>query len=317
MLLIVAPIFLVILVGYSYGRLRPDSGGADQLINDYVLYIALPALLFIAVARAEVSDLRQWGFMLSSLAGIAVVYITAALMAKILNIGLPQSSLLSMGACYGTTGYMGVPILFSVYGESAVLPAALATILHNIPAMMAVIISWDIGSTRARPGGTPLLHSVGRAAAATIKNPLTLAVLAGLVFAVFDIHLPPFLEVFARFLGNAAGPTALFALGLGLARLRVTQHLNIATGKIVLPMVVLKLLIQPIITGATAVYIFNMGQGVWLAAAIVMAAQPIGAGVYVFAKKYHYQQAVISLAIIISLLLGLVTIPLVLNLVAV
>ena len=127
MFLIVVPLFLVILVGYCYGRTKPDSGNADKLINDYVLYIALPALLFIAVARADTSDLKQWGFMLSTLIGIAVSYMLAALLAKRMRIGLPHSSLLSMGACYGTTGYMGVPILISVYGEQAALPCLLYT----------------------------------------------------------------------------------------------------------------------------------------------------------------------------------------------
>ncbi|KFX07783.1 hypothetical protein KP22_06745 [Pectobacterium betavasculorum] len=54
-------------------------------------------------------------------------------------------------------------------------------------------------------------------------------------------------------------------------------------------------------------------QGIWLATAVVMAAQPIGAGVYVFAKKYNYQQDVIALSIIVSLLLALATIPTVLS----
>ncbi|MFC0269096.1 AEC family transporter [Kushneria aurantia] len=315
MFLIVAPIFLVILVGYGYGRLKPDSGGADKLINDYVLYIALPALLFIAVARADVGELKQWGFILSTLIGIAACYLIATLLAKSRRVGLPQSSILAMGACYGTTGYMGVPILISVYGEQAALPAALATILHNIPAIMAVIISWDVFSKRASEGRTPLLRSVGGAALTTVKNPLTISVLAGLTFVLLDIRVPVFIESFARFLGNAAGPTALFALGLGLARLNVREHMNATVGKTVLPMIVLKLFVQPAITFGTAVYLFGMGQeqGIWLAAAVVMAAQPIGAGVYVFAKKYDYQQDVISLSIIVSLLLALVTIPLVLN----
>ncbi|MBJ7223567.1 MULTISPECIES: AEC family transporter [unclassified Brenneria] len=316
MFLIVAPIFLVILVGYGYGRLKPDSGGADKLINDYVLYVALPALLFIAVARADAGELKQWGFILSTLIGIAASYVIATVLAKSMKIGLPQSSILGMGACYGTTGYMGVPILISVYGEQAALPAALATILHNIPAIMAVIISWDVFSKHAREGRTPLLQSVGSAALTTVKNPLTISVLAGLAFVLLDIRVPVFIESFARFLGNAAGPTALFALGLGLARLNVREHLNPTVGKIVLPMIALKLFVQPAVTFAAAVYVFGMGQeqGLWLAAAIVMAAQPIGAGVYVFAKKYDYQQDVISLSIIVSLLLALVTIPLVLNL---
>ncbi|AFJ48181.1 AEC family transporter [Shimwellia blattae] len=316
MFLIVAPIFMVILVGYAYGRVKPESGDADKLINDYVLYIALPALLFIAVARADISDLKQWGFILSTLAGIVVTYAIAGVIAKVMGTGLPQSSILSMGASYGTTGYMGVPILISAYGQQAALPAALATILHNIPVIMAVIISWNVFSTRPEAQRAPLLHSVGSAALITVKNPLTIAVLAGLAFSVFRIQVPVFLDTFSRFLGNASGPTALFALGLGLSRLKFHRHLRFSAGKIVLPMIVLKLLIQPVITFATAVFIFRMGntQALWLAAAVVMAAQPTGAGVYVFAKKYHYQQDIISLSIIISLLLALITLPLLLSL---
>lgn len=315
MFMIVAPIFLVILVGYFYGRLRPDSGGADKLINDYVLYVALPALLFLAIARADTAQLQQWGFILSTLIGIAASYVIASLIAKGMGIRLPQSSILGMGACYGTTGYMGVPILISVYGQDAALPAAMATILHNIPAIMAVIISWDVFSKRTHGERVPVFQSVWRAFLTTIKNPLTLSVLAGLVFVLLDIKLPAFIESFASFLGNAAGPTALFALGLGLARLNFKEHFNATVGKTVLPMVVLKLFVQPAITFAVAFYLFGMrgDQGIWLAAAVVMAAQPIGAGVYVFAKKYDYQQDVISLSIIVSLLLALATIPLALN----
>ncbi|MDC9818217.1 AEC family transporter [Pectobacterium polonicum] len=315
MFLIVVPLFLVIFVGYCYGKAKPDSGSADKLINDYVLYIALPALLFIAVAHADIGDLKQWNFILSTLIGIAVSYILATLLAKRMRVDLPQSSILSMGACYGTTGYMGVPILLSVYGEQAALPAAMATILHNIPAIMAVIVSWDVFSTRATGANTRLIHSVGRSSLATVKNPLTIAVLAGLAFVLLDIQVPVVIESFAHFLGNAAGPTALFALGLGLARLKVKEHLNVTVSKIVLPMVVLKLVIQPAVTFAIAVYVFGMdgSQGVWLATAVVMAAQPIGAGVYVFAKKYNYQQDVIALSIIASLLLTFVTIPVILS----
>ncbi len=316
MFLVVAPIFLVILVGYCYGKMKPDSSSADKLINDYVLYIALPALLFISVARADTDDLKQWGFILSTLTGIAASFIFATWIAESMGVGLPHSSILSMGACYGTTGYMGVPILISVYGEQAALPAAMATILHNIPAIMAVIISWDIFSKRATEERAPFLSSVGGAVLAIIKNPLTISVLVGLVFVLFDLKVPAFIESFARFLGNAAGPTALFALGLGLARLNVKEHLNITAGKAVLLMVVLKLFVQPTVTFVTAVYAFGMNQtqSLWLAAAVVMASQPIGAGVYVFAKKYNYQQDVISLSIIVSLLLALVTIPAVLSL---
>ncbi|PHM58005.1 putative transporter YfdV [Xenorhabdus hominickii] len=84
MIMIVAPIFLIILIGYGFGRLRPGSGNSDKLINDYVLYIALPALLFLAIARADISELKQWGFIGASLVGIGIVYLLGMLIAKIM-----------------------------------------------------------------------------------------------------------------------------------------------------------------------------------------------------------------------------------------
>ncbi|MDC9582270.1 AEC family transporter [Xenorhabdus sp. PR6a] len=316
MFMTVAPIFLVIFIGYCFGRLCPDSGHSDQLINDYVLYIALPALLFLAIVRADMSELQQWGFIGATLIGIGMVYILGTLIAKIMRIDLPQSSILSMGACYGTTGYMGIPILISVYGEPAALPAAIATILHNIPAIMAVIITYDVFSVRQSDSKISINQSLIKASRAILTNPLTVSVMAGLVFVCFHIPVPRSLQSFASFLGNAAGPTALFALGLGLSRLKVKEHINGEALKLAVPMLLLKLGIQPLVTFICAYYLFGMQQidNVWLITAIIMAAQPIGAGVYVFANKYGFKQETISLSIIISLVIALVTIPIVLQL---
>ncbi|MFI0471842.1 AEC family transporter [Halomonas sp. HMF6819] len=315
MFMIVVPIFMVILLGYGFGKVKPESGNADKLINDYVLFVALPALLFLAIARAELSELAQWGFIGASLLGIVVVYLLAGFIARARGVGLPRSSILSMGACYGTTGYMGVPILISALGPEAALPAAIATILHNIPAIMAVIISWDLFAGRAHAARPSAAASLWKAFKATFTNPLTVSVLAGLVFVLLGVPVPEFLATFADFLGSAAGPTALFALGLGLSRLNVQEHVTREALGVVAPMLLLKIVLQPLVTWLAGVYLFGMANdnALWLAAAVVMAAQPIGAGVYVFAKKYDYRQETVSLAIIVSLLVSLVTLPLVLG----
>ncbi|WP_340611745.1 AEC family transporter [Xenorhabdus bharatensis] len=316
MFMIVIPIFLIILIGYCFGRIRPDSGNSDKLINDYVLYIALPALLFLSIARSDINELEQWGFIGASLVGICIVYAMGTAIAKLMGVGFPQSSILSMGACYGTTGYMGIPILLSIYGESAALPAAIATILHNIPAIIAVIISYDMAATRHSANGrVSFFYSIAKALKTTFTNPLTVSVIAGLIFVVFRIPLPEFLRSLTHFLANAAGPTALFALGLGLSRFNLKEHINKDALKLVAPMLLLKLGIQPWVTFICAYYLFGMQQlhNIWLIVAVVMAAQPIGASVYIFARIYNFRQEVISLSIIISLLVALITIPLILQ----
>lgn len=82
MLKVVVPVFLVILVGYGFGRKHQFAAEAEKLINEYVLYIALPALLFLAVARANPADLAQWPFMAATLAGIAAAYLAGLFLAR-------------------------------------------------------------------------------------------------------------------------------------------------------------------------------------------------------------------------------------------
>ncbi|MVA27322.1 AEC family transporter [Agrobacterium vitis] len=309
MLQVVVPVFLVILVGYGFGRKHQFAAEAEKLINEYVLYIALPALLFLAVARANPADLAQWPFMAATLAGIAAAYLAGLFLARAKGTSAPQSSIVGMAACYGTTGYMGIPILIAAFGPKAAVPAAIATILHNIPAIMAVIITHDLtGQKQSSP-----LASAGRALATTLKNPLTMAVLAGAFFCLLRIPLPTMLTSFTGFLAAAAGPTALFALGLGLARIPFSAARLSAMAGWIAPVVLIKILIQPLVTLGMIAIAFKADIDIWYATAVVMAAQPIGAGAYVFGRKYGYFSEETSLAIIVSLLITVLTLTLVLQ----
>lgn len=308
MFTLVLPVFLVIVSGYIFAKRNTFTQEATKLINNFVLFVALPALLFLAVAKAEPQALLQWEFVLATLSGILCAYLLGLFIAKALTIRSPDSSIIAMGACYGTTGYMGIPIAIAVLGEQAAVPAAIATILHNIPAIMAVIITYGVFSEEnVKENNTTKL--VFTAFKTTLMNPLTLAVLAGAVFSLFRIPLPQVLADFAKFLGAAAGPTALFALGLGLAGLKANRQSFKSLG-VISPIIIVKIIIQPLLTLLCALYLFNMdSQDIYFIVAIVMAAQPIGAGVFVFANQYDFFQDNISLAIIISLLATVISLP--------
>lgn len=293
----VLPVFSVIFVGWLFGRVRREVAG-DKLLNDYALYVALPALLFVAIARAERGDLGQWAFVCATLGGIAVAWLAGLVIARRAGVAAPSSSLIAMGACYGTTGYLGVPVLLAAYGREAALAAALATVLHNIPAIVAVILRHEMAEASWREGAGRALRVAGR-------NPLLLAVLAGLAVALADVAVPEVVMRGAEFAGLSAGPVALFALGLGLSRLQRGD----GSAAWVWQMAAVKLLLQPLATLALA-WLLGLRDGVWLAVAVVMAAQPVGAGVYVFARQYGFAAERMALGIVWSLLLALVALPL-------
>ncbi|SHN90338.1 hypothetical protein BHECKSOX_530 [Bathymodiolus heckerae thiotrophic gill symbiont] len=302
MLSIVIPIFLVILAGYLFAKKNKFSKDAGKLINDYVLFVALPALLFLSIAQAKPAELLHWEFVIATLAGIFVAYILGIVLSMFKSISAPKSSIVAMAACYGTTGYMGVPIAIAAFGEAAAVPAAIATILHNIPAIMAVIITYGVFSNdgKKKSGSSILLGAIKT----ILLNPLTLSVIAGMFFSFFAIPLPDILKIFTGFLAGAAGPTALFALGIGLSGLDTKSHINIKNIIDLSPIIAIKIFIQPFVTFIVGYYWLGMeSTDIYLIVAILMSAQPIGAGVYVFANKFEYFQEHTAVSIIISLLI--------------
>lgn len=315
MITTVLPIFLVILVGFVFAKNNKFSSEAEQLINSYVLNIALPALLFLAVARADIEELTKWDFLITTLAGIFTAYMLGLLFAMVIKVKSPQASLIAMGSCYGTTGYMGIPLVIVVFGTVSAVPSAIATILHNIPAIMAVIITYGMMNQNNEKKGT-IFNVIKNAFFTTLKNPLTLSVFAGIFFVLFSIKLPKVLIIFSEFLGYAAGPTALFALGLGLAKLKISEHLQIYKILKIFPVVFIKIIIQPFVTFIVGYYLLNMSiDDIYFKIAIVMSSLPIGAGVYVFANKYEFYKEESSIAIIISLLITLVTLTYLLDII--
>ena len=70
MLNTILPIFLVIFIGFIFAKKNSFSKESEELINSYVLNIALPALLFLAVAKADFRELLNFEFLITSLGGI-------------------------------------------------------------------------------------------------------------------------------------------------------------------------------------------------------------------------------------------------------
>ena len=307
---IVIPILFVILVGFVYGRWKNPSPEAEAHINRYVMYIALPCMMFLAVANASVEELSRGAFLGAGLAGIAAAYGLGLFIARRSGIGMPQNAIVGMTASFGNTGYMGIPVLVAAFGEAAAAPAAIATIIHNIPAFFAVIMTFGACSAREGEKGGALAASLFRAMRAVLSNPLTVSAFAGGFFAVCDVPLPVQLETFTRLMAAAAAPTGLFVLGISLARMDVRRHISRSKLRLVLPVVAVKNVIQPAVTLLAALLLGMEWGELWLITAVVIAATPTGATTYLFAFLYKTDTAIPSVAIIISSVLSILTLPL-------
>jgi len=313
---IIIPVFSIILTGFLFGKARSSYKLCDKLLNDYVFYIALPALLFNSVTKANIAELKQWGFLSAVLLGIAIIYILGIILARKNKIPSPDASIFGMAACYGTAGYLGIPILELAFEEKVAVPAAIATIMHNVPAVLAVTLAHDIHTTRQEPHHSQrrtikvAKETARKLSTLVFKNPLIIAVLFGFIFLFGSIKVPSAIESYAKFLGASAGPTALFALGFSLSRFIIDKSFLNNKISTIAPLIFFKLVLHPLVTFAIAFFIFRIPvDSLWLVAAVVMAAQPIGAGVSIFASKYHAQQETVSIAVVLSILIAIITVP--------
>ena len=310
---VVLPIFAIIVCGYiaGYTGIVPKDGA--KTLNNYVFYIALPALLFHSTATAPIKHLMNWQFIAVNLGGILASFLIAIMIAKfIFKHTITSASLYGMNASYGTTGYMGIPLVIAAFGNEAALPAALATLIHNIPVITIVLLICEsalvMTNLQKRQHKIKTLWLIVKP---VITSPLTLSVMAGIFVAVLEINLPVAITTFSQLLANASGSTALFAIGLGLVgQFGIMKNQDFSKAEVGV-IICLKLFLQPIITFILLMYVFDI-EPLWGVISLIMSALPVGAGVFVFAQKYDKMMNQTLTAILASIVISVISISIIL-----
>jgi malonate transporter and related proteins len=297
---IVIPIFGLILAGYLLrrtGRLGPN---ASSEINRFVVYLALPALLFDIMANTHWATLYQPRFIaVFGLSTGAVFVATLAVRLKQAR-HLADASIEGLNAAYPNTGFIGLPLCLLVFGRDSLAPAVIATIM-TVCVLFAFAIVLIEGSVQAVPSRSTTLLKVGRSLAC---NPLLFAPLAGALWAAGGLSMPQGAESFLKLIGGAASPCALVALGLFLAEKRDKAPRDTVTASL---LVVMKLVAHPLLAWVLAFHVFSMPP-LWAASAVLLSALPTGTGSFMLAEFYRREAAITSTTILLSTLVSVFTI---------
>ncbi len=298
-LLIVLPIFALILVGYAVRKAGVLGPHATTELNRFVVYLALPALLFDVVAHTSWDAFYQPRFIavfgLSSL----IVFLGTVLLRSRAPRHLADSTIDGLNAGYANAGFIGFPLCLVVFGKDSLAPTTVAMILTVCVLFAMAIVMIEIGlQTEVRRSRLAL--KVGRS---LVKNPLLMAPVLGGLFAASGLALPDSIETFLKLLGGAASPCALVALGLFLAEGTASPARDTPA---TLLLVVLKLVLQPAIALGLALA-FGLSS-LLMHVAVVLAALPTGTGPFMLAEFYGREASVTSKAILISTAVSLVTV---------
>jgi len=298
----VIPIFALILIGYLAAKKKILSHEATHHLNLYVVWLALPALLFQAMATTPWQELYQPGFIAASMGSMLLVFLVYLLWQK-KTTPLADRSVNSLSAAYSNTGYMGLPLCTLVFGPEGLIPAIISMILTAcvLFAMAIVFIEFGVQSS------PKFSETLRKTALSLAKNPLIAAPVLGGLMAASPVSMPAPLLEFTRLLGASASPCALVTIGLFLAQ---TPNKDLQTGTVTV--LTLKLLLLPAFTALLVFYVFDMPP-VYRQAAILLAALPTGTGPFMLATLYKRNSQLVSQSIFLSTVISVLTISLLIS----
>jgi len=209
---------------------------------------------------------------------------------------LASSTMYGMTAAMTNTEFVALPILHAIYGQPAVLPAAVATVFVAAVMFPATVVLLESDRRSARGPAAPSVALVKQ----IVLNPMVLSTLIGLAWAIAGLPIPAPVAAYLNILAAALTPCALFAIGLGLSieglRSNFMASVVLAAVKLVImPLIVYGLCVA---TGLNPLYTI---------AAVVCAAVPTAKTVYVLAHEYKVEEPLVAATVSTTTMLSVAT----------
>ncbi len=293
---IVLSIFGMIGIGYGVARCGYLSESAGDGLTDFVFNVAIPVLLFKTLAMADFHGASPWGLWASYFGAVAFVWILSHKMIRgLFGRDARAGVVAGVSAGFANTVLVGIPLVQSAFGEPGMV-SILIIISINMPVMMfasIVMNEWAVradGQVESSVDRGKLLRNFLRDLA---KHPIIIAIAVGALWRFFQFPLGSVPGMIVNSLSSVAGPLALFASGMGLARYGISGNVQPA-----LLITVMKLVAMPAVAMAIGLAIGLPPMAI--AVVTITAASPTGVNAYLIASKFGTGQALASNSMTLS-----------------
>ena len=293
------PIFGVVALGWAAVRLRVVKPEALDVLGAFSFRFGLPALVLPLIANQPIRAFFNPTFYGGYLASGALVFALVLVLSRTLGgQNLTDASARATTATVSNLGFLGLPLMLAFFGNRAAGPLAMA-ILAEVMVLLSIGCVLMSAGNRGDVGiGRLVLRG-------TLLNPVVAALLLGAALAAADVSLPGPIARFLTFLGGAAGPTALFALGGALAAQRLDRRKIVAASGVTAA----KLLLYPVVVWCVLDRLLGV-EPIWVQAGVLLASLSSAGNIYVLAQRYHADPELVSATIALTTIVNVVSMPL-------
>ncbi len=304
-LLVTFPFFALVLCGYVAARRGLLPQAAIPGLNTFVLYFALPCMLYRFGASTPIAQLLNPAVFLVYLlcALIMVSFTMAATLSQ--RIDWNNAAFGSLVAAFPNTGFMGVPLLVALLGAQAAGPA-IVTIMVDLLITSSLCIALSRLDAADKHGASVALRN---ALKGMLSNPMPWAIVAGAVSSLLGFTpIQPVMQTIGL-LADAASPVALFSIGAVLARSQMTSTDPTPLADYV-PVAMAKLVLHPLLVllvGSSAISLGVPLDRFSLTVIVLVAALPSASNVSLLAERFGANNGRIARIILVSTALAFFT----------
>lgn len=295
------PFFALVFAGYLASRRGWLPLAAIPGMNIFVLYFALPCMLFRFGAGTPMTQLLNPSVaLLHALSAVCMVGLGTYLLRRSGH-SWNDSAFGTMAMAFPNTGYMGLPLLLNLFGPAAV-GTAIVTILVDVFFTSSVCIAMSRLDQA-------LAHGVRSAWLQAIKSvfsiPLTWGIALGALFSANAWVLPETVNNTVGLLA-AAAPVALFTIGAVLVRPPDEQAqpwVAWSSGGLDLLLTGVKLVFHPLLAGTLGWLLIQVGLPLSpenLGTVVLVAALPSASNTALLAERFGANSARITRVILMT-----------------
>ena len=291
----IAPIFILMLLGYVFKCLRVADKKGFDLINKLVFKAFLPVLLFYNIYKTETaSGVFDPRLIIFTIIGILFVFVAGYFSVFFLSKENRKRGVMLQGFFRANYAILGIPLVSYICGEEA---RGLASLMVAVIVPMFNILA-VIALERFREGSNKL--NFPELIKGVIKNPLIIGCAIGLLFFALDLKLPYVIEKSVSDISSIATPLAIIALGAGFEFSGIRGY-----AREIAIVVIARLVIIPLIILSAAIMIGFTGEAI--ACLLITFGGPIAVSSFSMSQQMGGDEKLSAQVIVISSALCLFT----------
>lgn len=290
---------IIMLCGAGWRLISPAGLTAEQtrpVLTTVVYYVFLPAMILEVLWTAEIG-LGSLEYTFVGVAGILLILFIMWFVVQLLRISKAKAGAILLATAFPNVTYLGLPVLEQTFGSWA------RSVAIQLDLFAAAPLLFTIGVMIARYYGEKTSHD--KSILFFFNTPPFWAAFIAIALNLNHIPAPLWLSGVLKQLSSAVVPLMLFSLGLALS----WDAIKWKNVPYIIPVIAIKLIVMPLIVIEIVSYMTMDDQH--KAATVINMAMPSMVLGIVFCDQYKLDSSLYAMAVTVTTLCSLFTLPLV------